>query len=47
MDPYEPDAHAEFLDLMTRRLKLEIRYESLYGGENYRVTLRPRIEGES
>ncbi|QKZ16159.1 hypothetical protein [Streptomyces chartreusis] len=47
VDPYEPDAHAEFLDLMTRRLQLEIRYESLYGGENYRVTLRPRIEGES
>lgn len=45
VDPYEPQAHAEFIDLMTRRLHLEIRYESLYGGENYHVTLRPRTEG--
>lgn len=45
VDPYDPQAHAEFLDLITRRLHLEIRYESLYGGENYRVTLRPRAQG--
>lgn len=45
VDPYDPQAHAEFLDLITRRLHLEIRYESLYGGENYRVTLRPRTQG--
>ncbi|PAZ14073.1 hypothetical protein CLM62_21755 [Streptomyces sp. SA15] len=45
VDPYEPQAHAEFIDLITRRLHLEIRYESLYGGENYHVTLRPRTEG--
>ncbi|WP_155057982.1 hypothetical protein [Streptomyces blattellae] len=47
VDPYEPEAHAEFVDLITRRLHLEIRYESLYGGENYHVTLRPRIERAS
>ncbi|MGW0755704.1 hypothetical protein ACWD1Y_04280 [Streptomyces sp. NPDC002814] len=45
VDPYEPHAHAEFIDLITRRLHLEIRYESLYGGENFQVTLRPRTEG--
>lgn len=45
VDPYDPQAHAEFLDLITRRLHLEIRYESLYGGENYRATLRPRTQG--
>lgn len=47
VDPYEPQAHAEFIDLITRRLHLEIRYESLYGGENFHVTLRPRTQGSS
>ncbi|MEU6378913.1 hypothetical protein [Streptomyces sp. NPDC046909] len=42
VETYDPQAHAEFIDLITRRLRLEIRYESLYGGENYRVVLRPR-----
>lgn len=46
VDAYEPHAHGDFVDLVTRRLTLEIRYESLYGGENYHVTLRPRTEGE-
>ncbi|MFI0906070.1 hypothetical protein ACH4TE_21435 [Streptomyces sioyaensis] len=46
VDSYEPQAHAEFVDLITRRLCLEIHYESLYGGENYHVALRPRSGAE-
>ncbi|MFH8405822.1 hypothetical protein ACH4FX_13740 [Streptomyces sp. NPDC018019] len=33
--------HAEIEDLITRRLTLTIRYESLYGGEHYTAALRP------
>ncbi|MFD9903670.1 universal stress protein [Streptomyces sp. NPDC059063] len=39
---YDPKNHAEFLDLINRRLTLTIRYESLCEGENYTTTLRPR-----
>ncbi|MFF3907845.1 hypothetical protein ACFYZJ_18035 [Streptomyces sp. NPDC001848] len=38
---YDPQNHAEVKDLINRRLTLEIRYESLYGGEDYTVVLRP------
>ncbi|MEU4212294.1 hypothetical protein AB0F13_20230 [Streptomyces sp. NPDC026206] len=38
---YDPQSHAELEDLINRRLTLEIRYESLYGGEGYRVVLLP------
>ncbi|MFE9476958.1 hypothetical protein ACFYOR_39140 [Streptomyces griseofuscus] len=38
---YDPQHHAEVKDLINRRLTLEIRYESLYGGEDYTVVLRP------
>ncbi|WP_066950930.1 hypothetical protein [Streptomyces lushanensis] len=33
--------HAEFTELISHRLHLEIRYESLYGGEGFRTTLIP------
>ncbi|MET7933804.1 hypothetical protein [Streptomyces sp. NPDC005322] len=42
---YEPQAHAEFKELISRRLSLVIRYESLYGGEDYQVTLSPSARG--
>ncbi|MBO3744820.1 hypothetical protein J5X84_01980 [Streptosporangiaceae bacterium NEAU-GS5] len=35
VEPYDPDEHAEFADLLIRRLRVEIHYESLYGRENY------------
>lgn len=33
--------HVEFTELISHRLYLEIRYESLYGGEDFRATLTP------
>ncbi|MFJ8085422.1 hypothetical protein ACIQ6Y_33180 [Streptomyces sp. NPDC096205] len=41
MASYDPQNHAEIEDLVNRRLTLMIRYESLYGGENYTVVLGP------
>ncbi|MFJ4526552.1 hypothetical protein ACIP4Y_37570 [Streptomyces sp. NPDC088810] len=38
---YDPQSHAEVDDLINRRLTLIIRYESLYGGENYTAVLGP------
>ncbi|MFF9768342.1 hypothetical protein ACF1GT_17315 [Streptomyces sp. NPDC014636] len=38
---YDPQHHAEVEDLINRRLTLIIRYESLYGGENYTAALGP------
>ncbi|MER6572856.1 hypothetical protein ABT288_43570 [Streptomyces sp. NPDC001093] len=38
---YDPQNHAEVKDLINRRLTLKIRYESLYGGEDYTIVLRP------
>jgi hypothetical protein len=38
---YDPQNHAEVEDLINQRLTLKIRYESLYGGEDYTVVLRP------
>ena len=38
---YDPQNHADVENLINRRLTLKIRYESLYGGENYTAVLRP------
>ena len=38
---YDPQNHAQIEDLVNRRLTLKIRYESLYGGENFQVVLAP------
>jgi hypothetical protein len=38
---YDPHTHAEFMQLINSRLSLKIRYESLYGGENYEVSFSP------
>lgn len=35
---FSDDEHDWFWDLITRRLVIEIGYESLYGGENFTVT---------
>ncbi len=35
VDSYDPAQHHEFRDLILRRLRLEIRYESIYGGEGF------------
>ncbi len=41
IDDYDPDRHAEFWDLVRRRLSVEIHYDSLYGGEGYRTVSNP------
>ncbi|MFE3830902.1 hypothetical protein [Streptomyces sp. NPDC059092] len=38
LDEFSDEQHGWFWDLITRRLVIEIRYESLYGGENFSVT---------
>ncbi|MFJ6432133.1 hypothetical protein [Streptomyces sp. NPDC091416] len=38
VDEFSDDQHGWFWDLVTRRLMIEVRYESLYGGENFVVT---------
>ena len=35
--PFGRTEHAEFADLLRHRLGLEIHYESLYGGEDYKT----------
>ncbi|MEU8364144.1 hypothetical protein AB0C27_49830 [Nonomuraea sp. NPDC048882] len=40
VDDYNPAANSAFLNLIVERVDLEIRYESLYGEENYTVSTR-------
>jgi hypothetical protein len=35
VDNYDPEAHDEFVELIRRRLTVEILYRSLYGGDSY------------
>jgi hypothetical protein len=37
VDPYDPSEHGEFRQLLEGRLRLEIRYESIYGKERFSV----------
>lgn len=37
VDPYDPSEHHEFRQLIETKLRLEIRYESIYGGEGFTV----------
>jgi hypothetical protein len=39
--PFDRARHAEFADLLRHRLGLEIHYESLYGGEDYKAGWNP------
>jgi hypothetical protein len=41
VDPFDPTEHAEFADLVKHRLGMEIHYESLYGGEDYKTERNP------
>lgn len=41
LDEFEEDRHGAFWDLITERLRIEIHYDSLYGGENYRAVPPP------
>lgn len=42
LDEFDDAQHGWFWDLINRRLMVEVHYESLYGGEDFNVTLRPR-----
>ncbi|AVH55859.1 MULTISPECIES: hypothetical protein [Streptomyces] len=37
-EEFRESEHREFWDLITRRLVIEIHYESLYGGENFKAS---------
>lgn len=41
VEPFDRTEHAEFAELVRHRLGLEIHYESLYGGEDYRTEWKP------
>ncbi|MGI5473137.1 hypothetical protein [Streptomyces sp. CA-132043] len=41
IDDFDGDEHGWFWDLIAQRMLIDIRYESLYGGENYRVRSLP------
>lgn len=43
-DDFDRDEHAWFWTLVSERLMVEIFYESLYGGENFRAVLIPPWE---
>ena len=42
VEPFDRTGHAEFADLVRHRLGLEIYYESLYGGEDYKTEWKPK-----
>ncbi|MFJ2826285.1 hypothetical protein ACIPC1_01505 [Streptomyces sp. NPDC087263] len=41
VETFRDDEHDGFWELVTQRLVIEIHYESLYGGENFRAALSP------
>jgi hypothetical protein len=43
VDDYDPDRHGEFADLIRRRLRVRITYDSLYGGESFTVERGPDL----
>jgi len=42
VDPYDPSEHREFRQLIETGLRLEIRYESVYGGEGFTIVYPQR-----
>jgi pimeloyl-ACP methyl ester carboxylesterase len=42
VESFDRAEHTEFADLLKHRLGMEIRYESLYGGEGYKAERKPR-----
>lgn len=38
VEPYDEDQHREFCELIESRLRIEIQYDSIYGGEKFRET---------
>ncbi|MDX2822024.1 hypothetical protein PV416_13165 [Streptomyces ipomoeae] len=47
LDDFDSDEHAWFWTLVSERLSIEIFYESLYGGENFRAVLKPREDAQA
>ncbi|MEU9287936.1 hypothetical protein AB0D57_25345 [Streptomyces sp. NPDC048275] len=41
VDGFSEDEHRWFWELISRRMLIEVRYESLYGGENFAVRSSP------
>ncbi len=45
IDPFKERHHSWFWKLIAYRLTFEVRYESIYGGENYTESKHPRQPG--
>ena len=43
VEPCDRTEHAEFADLVKYRLGMEIHYESLCGGEDYKTEWKPNL----
>jgi hypothetical protein len=41
VDSYDPEQHREFREVIKNRLRLEIQYDSIYGGEGF-IVVYPR-----
>jgi len=41
IESYDPDQHREFYELILRRVRVEIQYDSIYGGERFKVIHSP------
>jgi hypothetical protein len=42
IDPFKERRHSWFWNLIANRLTLEVRYESIYGGEGFTISKHPR-----
>lgn len=42
IDNFKANSHAWFWELIAHRLSVEITYESVYGGENFKIAKHPR-----
>jgi hypothetical protein len=41
IEPYDPDRHREFYELIRHRLRVEFQYDSIYGGEQFKAVYSP------
>ena len=42
IDDFKQSVHAWFWQLIAHRLSIEVKYESIYGGENFKTSKDPR-----
>jgi hypothetical protein len=47
VEPYDREQHREFHELIRHRLRVEIWYDSLYGGEQFKAVHQPKSPPDS